>query len=75
MGVEPNLGVALDFAKLCAWLTAKTTIYSSKLDCGLATGLHVSQLRKLLQTYFGARRHCLVCSSTVVATDFAASGS
>ena len=42
------------------------------MDRGLATGLHVQQLQKLLQTYFGAMRHCLVCSSTVGATNLAA---
>ena len=30
------------------------------------------QLQKLLQAYFGAMRHYLVCSSTVGATDFTA---
>ena len=35
----------------------------------------MSQLQKLLQTYFGAMRHCLVCHSTVGATNFTARGS
>ena len=30
-------------------------------------------MQKLLQTYFGTMRHCLVCSLTVGATNFAAS--
>ena len=32
----------------------------------------VQQLQELLQTYFGAMRHCLVCGPTVDATNFAA---
>ena len=30
----------------------------------------VQQLQELLQTYFGAMRHCLVCKTTVDATYF-----
>ena len=44
MDLEPNLGVALDFAEASSWLSAKQlSIFELlKLDYGLATGLHVS---------------------------------
>ena len=45
MDLEPNLGVALDFAKLCLANRQKPVYFRTtrfKLDCGLATGLHVS---------------------------------
>jgi hypothetical protein len=43
-----------------SWLNAKhsSTIFIL-VDRGLATGLHVQQLQKLLQTYFGAMRQTI----------------
>jgi hypothetical protein len=72
MELKPNLGVALDFAKLRLGQSPKACLFSELQSAWSADTLRfgygtscLQQLQELPQTYFGAMRHCLVCSSTV----------